>query len=42
MKRRKEKLEFLKGRLQERGPHMAKIAKRRIERRIAKLEEAIE
>ena len=41
MKRRKERLEFLRGRLEERGPHMAKIAKRRIERRIAKLEKAV-
>ena len=38
MKRKKETAEKLKRRLDERGPRMAKAAKRRIERRIARLE----
>jgi len=40
MKRKKETAEKLKRRLDERGPRMAKAAKRRIERRIARLERA--
>ena len=38
MARRKEKADKLKRRLEERGPKMAAAAKRRIERRIVKLE----
>ena len=38
MKRKKEKAGKLKRRLEERGPRMAKAARRRIERRIARLE----
>jgi len=38
MKRKKETAEKLRRRLDERGPRMAKAAKRRIERRIARLE----
>jgi len=41
MARRKEKADKLKRRLEERGPKMAAATKRRIERRIAKLEEAV-
>ena len=41
MARKKERKEKLERRLQERGPKMAAAAKRRIERRIAKLEEAV-
>ena len=41
MKRKKETAEKLKRRLDERGPRMAKAAKRRIERRIARLERAM-
>lgn len=40
MKRKKEKAGKLKRRLEERGPRMAKAARRRIERRIARLERA--
>ena len=40
MKRKKERAEKLRKRLDERGPRMAKAAKRRIERRIARLERA--
>ena len=40
MARRKEKADKLKRRLEERGPKMAAAAKRRIERRILKLERA--
>jgi hypothetical protein len=39
-KRKKEKVGKLKKRLEERGPRMAKAARRRIERRIARLERA--
>ena len=41
MKRKKERLGKLQRRLDERGPHMAKAAKRRIERRIARIEEQV-
>ena len=40
MRRKKETAEKLKRRLEERGPKMAKAAKRRVERRIARLERA--
>ena len=40
MKRKKETAEKLKRRLEERGPRMAVAARRRIERRIARLEKA--
>ena len=40
MKRKKEKADKLKKRLDERGPRMAKAARRRVERRIARLEKA--
>ena len=41
MKRKKERLGRLKLRLDERGPSIAKAAKRRIERRISRLEEKL-
>jgi len=41
MKKKKERLGKLQRRLDERGPHMAKAAKRRIERRISRLEEKL-
>ena len=41
MKRKKERLGKLQRRLEERGPKMAKAAKRRIERRITRLEEQV-
>ncbi len=41
MKRKKERLGKLQRRLDERGPQMAKAAKRRIERRITRLEEQV-
>ena len=41
MARKKDRKAKLKRRLEERGPKMAAAAKRRIERRIAKLEEAV-
>jgi len=40
IKRKKERADKLKKRLEERGPRMAKAARRRIERRIARLERA--
>jgi hypothetical protein len=40
MKRKKERAEKLRKRLEDNGPRMAKAAKRRIERRIARLERA--
>ena len=40
MKRKKERAAKLKKRLEDNGPRMAKAAKRRIERRIARLERA--
>ena len=40
MKRKRETAAKLKKRLEEKGPRMAKAAKRRIERRIARLEKA--
>ena len=40
MKRKKERAEKLRKRLEDNGPRMAKAAKRRIERRIARLEKA--
>jgi len=40
MRRKRETAEKLKRRLEERGPKMAKAAKRRVERRIARLERA--
>ena len=40
MKRKKETATKLKKRLEEKGPRMAEAAKRRIERRIARLEKA--
>ncbi len=41
MKRKKETAEKLKRRLDERGPRMAVAARRRIERRIARLEKGV-
>lgn len=41
MKRKKDKLGKLQRRLEERGPKMAKAARRRIERRIARIERAL-